>query len=104
MEWAVPQWISFAVLLVASLGAAIVFFVMGYRAGRRRASHVVFLPAGQPIPMSSEHWERIAEESREVPEEEDGLARKGLRRVVRFIFKAVVVLLAIIGIAALTTC
>lgn len=53
----------FVLILSVSLAVALMIFAMGYRTGRLRhgrASHVVFLPAGQPIPVDSDAYERIA--------------------------------------------
>lgn len=55
-------------VLLTSLAAALALLVVGFligRLGRSRASHVVFLPADRPIPVSSENYERAAEESEE---------------------------------------
>lgn len=53
---------SVVAVLVA---AALLVFAIGYRLGRSRrwaASRVVFLPAGQPIPIDSEAYGRIEEQ------------------------------------------
>lgn len=48
---------SFVLILSVSLAVALMLLAVGYLIGRLRhgrASHVVFLPAGQPIPVRSE--------------------------------------------------
>lgn len=94
---------SFTLILSVSLAVTLMLFLGGYLIGRLqhgRASHVVFLPAGQPIPVDSESYKK-AEEFEEAP---TGPPPKALKRIARFVFKILVVALAIIGIAALITC
>lgn len=58
----------YVLVLLTSLTVALALLVVGFligRLGRSRASHVVFLPADRPIPVSSESYERAAEEPRE---------------------------------------
>ena len=100
MELFVP-FVSAAVALTLIAVGFLVGCLVG-RLGRGRASHVVFLPADRPIPVSSGHWQRVAEEADEVLEEPP--VRTLSARIVRVVFKVLVVALAVIGIAALATC
>lgn len=82
----VLQGLSAPSFLAISLGVAIALLAADYLMGRLRRgveSHVVFLPAGQPIPVSFKNWRlavEASEESRKESEEPPARPRR-FRRV-----------------------